>query len=108
MDIRAISVVNRIDEQRYEFTWVFYLTAIMIGLLVAFVSFASIMHWLGRRNNKIVSSMSLQSSLKIFEYNQKSQLNVLNGVRSLAMLWVIFGHQYSMIIINTSNLLSIN
>lgn len=108
VDIRAISVVNHIDEQHYDFTWVFYFTTIIIGLLFAIVLYATIMHWFGKKSNKIINSMSLQSSLKIFDYNQKSQLNVLNGVRSLAMLWVIFGHQYSMIIINTSNLLSIN
>lgn len=59
-------------------------------------------------SNKILSSFNLKNSLKIFKYNPDSRLNVLNGVRSMSMFWVIFGHQYSLIIVNTSNILSIN
>ena len=43
--------------------------------------------------------------MKIFKYNPESRLNVLNGVRALAMMWVVFGHEYSMILGEVKNIL---
>ena len=42
----------------------------------------------------MLSAFSFRNSSKILKYHL-SDLNVLNGIRSLAMLWVIFGHEYS-------------
>ena len=41
----------------------------------------------------IMSAFALQNSLKAYTYKH-NPLNILNGVRSLCMLWVIFGHEY--------------
>lgn len=38
---------------------------------------------------------SIKESRKIFKRNPNSNLNVLNGVRSLSMIWVVFGHSMS-------------
>jgi hypothetical protein len=43
---------------------------------------------------RMLRGFSLRQTLKIFKYNDKSDLNVFNGIRSLAMMWVIFGHYY--------------
>lgn len=47
----------------------------------------------------------MQETIKIFKYHPDSRLNVINGVRSLSMLWVIFGHVMSMAVGFSSNLL---
>jgi hypothetical protein len=47
-----------------------------------------------KHKNKL-SMFSLQESAKVFKRNPNSNLNVLNGVRSLAMMWVVIGHSYS-------------
>lgn len=36
---------------------------------------------------------------RLFKYHEGSRLNVLNGIRSLSMLWVIYGHTMSMSIV---------
>ena len=46
--------------------------------------------------------------MKAYNYNKNSRLNVLNGVRALAMMWVVFGHAYSTIMVNISNALTLS
>ena len=45
-----------------------------------------------RAPNNISKYFSLQTNLKLLERREGSSLNVLNGVRSLSMIWVIMGH----------------
>lgn len=44
--------------------------------------------------------------MKIFK-TKESNLNILNGVRSLAMMWVVFGHYYFNSVTNIENTMSI-
>lgn len=53
-----------------------------------------------------MEAFSIQSTNKLFKYHEGSRLNVLNGVRSLAMLWVILGHEMSMPIGYSTNILN--
>jgi peptidoglycan/LPS O-acetylase OafA/YrhL len=55
----------------------------------------------------IMSAFSLQNSLKIFQ-RKENPLNTLNGVRSLCMLWVVFGHQFLFVVQISENTMSIN
>lgn len=103
-DLRVASVNNRIQDQQPPYTWVFFLTLTLIAILIALTLYST----LTRSTHRLLKSFSLPNTLKIFKYNPKSRLNVFNGVRSLAMLYVIFGHQYSLVIVNTSNLLTLN
>ena len=58
------------------------------------------------QKHKHLSAFSLQNSIKIFNYNPESRLNTLNGVRALAMMWVVFGHETSLTIGQSQNLLT--
>ena len=43
--------------------------------------------------------------MKIFTYRESS-LNVLNGVKSLSMAWVILGHTYAFVLFFLVNILN--
>lgn len=58
------------------------------------------------RTHKYLSAFSLQSSMKTYKYHTGGRLNVLNGVRALAMMWVVFGHVYSLVLGMISNALT--
>lgn len=42
-----------------------------------------------------------------FKVRESEDLNVWDGVRAFAMLWVVIGHSYTMSVIGSSNLLNI-
>lgn len=44
------------------------------------------------RQNKILNSFSIQSTSKIFKYHPNKRLNTFNGVKTLAMLWMVLGN----------------
>ena len=55
---------------------------------------------------KVLSVFNLKNSIKIFEYKHNN-LNIFNGVKTIAMMWVIFGHLYSVRLQNCVNALDI-
>ncbi len=55
----------------------------------------------------MIKAISLQESMKIFK-TKDSDLNVFNGVRSIAMMWVVFGHYYFNTITGILNAMDIN
>jgi hypothetical protein len=52
--------------------------------------YATIMVYLERYTK--FKMFSMQETKKYFKRNPSNNLNIFNGVKSLAMLWVIFGH----------------
>lgn len=104
IDMQVSLVVNNIPDTEYEYDWVFYLTLTILSLLVVLVLFSSSFAKLAK--NRWTKGFAIQNSIKIFKYNPHSRLNVLNGVKSLAMFWVIMGHQYCLGIVNMSNVLT--
>ena len=97
-------VGNHIDKYEYGYDWVFFLTILILSILICFVLLASFSKKVGR--HKTFSAFSIQNSLKIYEYRE-SRLNTLNGIRSLSMFWVICGHSYSFAIGYALNLFTI-
>ena len=51
------------------------------------------------------SNFALTNSLKVFSY-QPHPLNILNGIRAIAMFWVIFGHEHFFTLSIASNSLT--
>ena len=58
----VFAIINDIQEYQYPFTWLFYLTIVIICLMVAFILYSS----LSNSKNKIVTSVSMQKTIKIF------------------------------------------
>ena len=44
--------------------------------------------------DKVIQSFNISESMKIFTY-KSNYLNVFNGIKTICMFWVIFGHQFS-------------
>ena len=97
----AVTVVNRTQDYHYPFDLAFFLTALLIMTLVLLVLAASCTK--SFRHHPTIGAFSVQKSLTIFKYNPDSRLNVFNGVKSLSMMWVIFGHVYSLSINFSTN-----
>ena len=56
--------------------------------------------------NKAIQAFNLVKNVKAFEYKPHN-FNVFNGVKSICMMWVIFGHTFSARLQNSVNALSI-
>lgn len=95
-------VMNDVQDYEYPLNWVFYVTAIILTACVGATLYATFT----RSKQMLLKGIALQESLKIFK-TKESELNIFNGVRSLAMMWVVFGHYYFNTITNIKNNMSI-
>lgn len=96
------TIYDHIPDYQFPFTWVFYLTIIILSLLVSVTLYATLF----KPKAKLVKAVSLGETLKIFK-TKDSDLNVFNGIRAIAMMWVVFGHYYFNTVTNISNAMSI-
>lgn len=96
---------NHINQFSYPFSWAFFLTIFILCALLTIVIVSTFFK--NVRKNKIIEVFSIQQTNKIFTYKPGSRLNVLNGIRTLAMLWVIFGHEMSLPVGYSLNILSV-
>jgi hypothetical protein len=81
------SINNETYNYQYEFSFAFYLTAIITIVSFLLVILATLKPKLTQ-----ISMFSIKESKKIFKHHPESDLNVLNGVRSISMIWVVLGH----------------
>jgi uncharacterized membrane protein len=95
-------VIDDVQDYEYPLTWVFYIMAIILTACVGATLFATFT----RSKQRLLKGIALQESLKIFK-TKESDLNILNGVRSLAMMWVVFGHYYFNTVTYIENSMSI-
>ena len=80
-----------INPQDYQadYDWTFYLLMAFLGILVFLAIFTCFF-----KKSNVLHAFDMRKALDIFVY-RKNSLNVFNGIKSICMLWVIFGHQYS-------------
>ena len=76
-----------------------YLTIILLSTFVLLTLYASLSRFFTRNKkgtkNKLVSAFDLGKNMKHFAVRAGESLNVMDGVRALAMMWVVIGHVYS-------------
>jgi len=102
MPLKVSSINNKVQDYRYPFNWVFYLLLVLTIAIMFLVLYSTFK----KKKNKL-DMFIIQESMKIFKRNPNSNLNALNGVRSLAMMWVIIGHSYSFGITGSINMSTI-
>jgi hypothetical protein len=102
MPYRVGLIMDDVQDYRYPFTWVFYLTAIILLAMFSLTIYATF----ANSKKKMIKAISLKESWKIFN-TRDSDLNIFNGVRALAMMWVVFGHYYFNSVTNIVNTMNI-
>lgn len=58
----VLGIIDDIEDYRFPFTWVFFVTAIIICSMIGIVMFSS----LSKSKNKFITSVSMQKTMKIF------------------------------------------
>lgn len=96
----AVGSIDR-NPQDYTFEtlpWFYFTVTFLLLLLV--LSVISVF-WAYRQKKekyagleKVLQCFNFTESMKIFVY-KSNYLNIFNGIKTICMLWVIFGHQFS-------------
>ena len=76
--------------------WVSYLTVLLLVAFASLTVFSSMKHWIAKKKSTslLLSSFDLKRNISHFNIRKNENLNILDGVRALAMMWVVFGHTY--------------
>lgn len=90
-----------LNPQDYTFEklgW-FYFTVTFLAILLFLSAFSVFWSWRKKKEkygtlDKVIQCFNITESMKIFVY-KSNYLNVFNGIKTICMLWVIFGHQFS-------------
>jgi hypothetical protein len=80
-----------IQDYTYPKDFLFFFTVFLVVALMLLVVIATLNY---NKESKYLKCFSLQQSFKALEIREGSELNVFNGIRSLAMTWVVLGHTY--------------
>jgi hypothetical protein len=75
MPYRVGLIMDNVQDYRYPFTWVFYLTAIILLAMFSLTIYATF----ANSKKKMIKAISLKESWKIFN-TRDSDLNIFNGV----------------------------
>ena len=79
----------------------------MILITVVLLVFISTVRGYKKKQNKWLQSFDLISNMKHFKVREGEHLNVWDGVRALAMMWVVIGHVYAFWLQSSLNISSI-
>lgn len=74
-------------------TWVSYLTIMIMTALLALI-FAATVRKSSKKEEIVLGCFNLAENMKHFKIRSNENLNVWDGVRGVAMMWVIIGHCY--------------
>jgi hypothetical protein len=88
------------DSEHYTFplSWVSYLTIFILMAIAVLVFTATVKGYKAKLKNKWLQCFDVFTNLKHFDVRPKEDLNALDGVRALSMMWVVIGHSFSIFI----------
>jgi hypothetical protein len=101
-------VVDNPLELEPEKKWLFYPVVVLIFLLMFLTLLSTFINRIPKFRErpsmamKLLDTFNLTETFKTFQY-KPHVFNVFNGVKSLCMLWVILGHEYSVRLHNNVN-----
>jgi hypothetical protein len=101
-------VVDSPLEFEFQKKWLFYPVVVLIFLLMLLTLISTYLNHIPKFRDhpstamKLLQTFDLTETFKTFKY-KPHVFNVFNGVKSLCMLWVILGHEYSVRLHNNIN-----
>ncbi|XP_050442482.1 nose resistant to fluoxetine protein 6-like [Adelges cooleyi] len=109
--VKVDPMLCSIDKDLYPFDTGYYLTNILIGLLVLICSLSTTYHMIilikteeGEKPKKMPELLNMFSFVKngrdLIKYDRNNHLNIYNGIKVLTMILVLFGHKFLYYVIN--------
>ena len=91
------SLDSHISDYHVGLDWLSYITIIIFATILVLSIWASSRRFLGRgtKKNMILDAFDLNKNMSHFKIRQGEELNITDGIRAIAMMWVVIGHAYS-------------
>jgi hypothetical protein len=93
--LSVFSVDSDIEHYTSPMTWASYLTIFILLTAFLLTIIATIHRSSKKDGSKILGSFDVTANMKHFKVREKEDLNVWDGVRALAMMWVVVGHCFT-------------
>jgi hypothetical protein len=93
-DLSVFWIKSDTEHYQYPLFWVSYLTIFIIVTLLILAFIATVRGYKSKQN-KYLDSFNIMANMKHFNIREGEDLNIWDGVRSLAMMWVVIGHVFS-------------
>jgi hypothetical protein len=95
--LSVYSIDSHITDYHVEMDWLSYLTiAILAAIALLTVwSTARKLIFNETEKNMVIGAFDLTKNVGHFKIRQGEDLNIMDGVRAIAMMWVVIGHSFS-------------
>jgi hypothetical protein len=90
------SINSHIQDYQVDMDWFSYLTIVIMAAFALAVLWASLRNLKEKKSpHRLLDAFDLGSNMSHFKIRQNEDLNIFDGVRAIAMMWVVIGHVFS-------------
>lgn len=89
-----LKIDSTFERYQFSFNWISFLTILIMTLSITMILVAFFKRKDSKQENKLLKCFDVMENIKNFKTRESEPLLVLDGVRALAMIWVILVHIY--------------